>query len=62
MFEGLTASLSNALGSLGRSGKLTEANIKEGLRAVREALLEADGNYEVADNFIQRIAAHAVGE
>ena len=43
-------------------GKLTEANMKEALREVRLALLEADVNYGVAKNFVSRIREKALGE
>ena len=61
MFESLTASLSSALNSLRGRGRLSEANMREGLAAVRTALLEADVAYEVADAFLSRVAADAVG-
>ncbi|MFM8891123.1 MAG: signal recognition particle protein [Planctomycetia bacterium] len=62
MFESLTASLSSALQSLRGRGKLTDANMREGLAAVRAALLEADVAYEVVDGFLSRVADDAVGE
>lgn len=62
MFEGITSSLNAALSVLGRGGKLTEANIREGLIQVRKALLEADVHYDVATKFIQRVTEQAVGE
>ncbi|MFN0195218.1 MAG: signal recognition particle receptor subunit alpha, partial [Planctomycetaceae bacterium] len=61
MFENLTTSLKSALSVLGR-GTLTEANIREGLKAVRQALLEADVNYEIAQDFIERVTQEAIGE
>ena len=61
MFESLTASLSSALNSLRGRGKLTEANMREGLAQIRTALLEADVAYDVADRFLDRIAADAIG-
>jgi signal recognition particle subunit SRP54 len=61
MFESLTASLSSAIASLRGRGKLTEANMREGLAAVRTALLEADVAYDVADEFLERVLADAVG-
>ncbi len=61
MFESLTASLSTALNSLRGRGKLSEANMREGLGQVRTALLEADVAYDVADGFLSRVAADAVG-
>ena len=61
MFESLTASLSSALTSLRGRGKLSEANMREGLAEVRTALLEADVAYDVADGFLDRVVADAVG-
>ncbi|GAB4156572.1 MAG: signal recognition particle protein [Planctomycetaceae bacterium] len=62
MFEGITENLTKALSFFRRSGKLTEANIKDGMRQVRQALLEADVNYEVATNFIKNVTEQAVGD
>ena len=62
MFEGITSSLTGALSFFRGSGKLTEASIREGLKAVRQALLEADVNYDVADEFVQRITDEAIGQ
>jgi signal recognition particle subunit SRP54 len=61
MFEALTASLSSALAGLRGRGKLTEANMREGLGQVRTALLEADVAYDVVEGFLSRVAAEAVG-
>ena len=61
MFESLTASLSSALNALRGRGKLTEANMREGLAAVKTALLEADVAYDVADGFLTRVADGAIG-
>lgn len=62
MFESITQGLQGALSGLLRSGKLTEANIREGLKQVRQALLEADVEYNVATQFIQNVTAEAIGE
>ena len=61
MFEGITTGLRGALSFIDR-GRLTEANIKEGMKQVREALLEADVNYDVAKGFTARVSEQAVGE
>ncbi|MFM8805111.1 MAG: signal recognition particle receptor subunit alpha, partial [Planctomycetia bacterium] len=61
MFESLTASLSSALKSLRGRGKLTEANMREGLAGVRTALLEADVAYDVVETFLTRVVDDAVG-
>ncbi|MBX9680746.1 MAG: signal recognition particle protein [Gemmataceae bacterium] len=62
MFEGITRGLSEALKKLKGRGRITEENVREGLQAVRTALLEADVNYDVADAFIQRVTQQAVGQ
>src|SRR5260221_14458668 len=61
MFEGITRSLSEAFKKF-RGGKLTADNIKEGLREVRRAFLEADVNFNVVTDFISRVEAKAVGQ
>ena len=60
-FEGLTEKLQGALRKLSSKGKLTEENVKEGMREVRMALLEADVNYAVAKDFIKKVTARCVG-
>jgi len=62
MFEGITQSLTDALSTFRISGKLTESNIRDGMRTVRQALLEADVSYEVAQAFVTRVTEQAVGE
>ena len=62
MFEGITSSLTGALSFFRGSGKLTEASIREGLKAVRQALLEADVNYDVAQQFVDKITEEAIGQ
>jgi signal recognition particle subunit SRP54 len=61
MFESLTSALSSALTGLRGRGKLTEANMREGLGQVRTALLEADVAYDVAEGFLERVVTGAVG-
>ncbi len=61
MFEGITRSLSEAFKKF-KGGKLTADNIKEGLREVRRAFLEADVNFNVVTDFISRVEAKAVGQ
>ena len=60
-FEGLTEKLQGALRKLGSKGKLTEQNVKEGMREVRMALLEADVNYAVAKDFIKKVTERCIG-
>ena len=62
MFEGITQNLNSALSFLGKPGQLTEKNIREGLKQVRQALLEADVAYEVATEFVRNVTQKAVGE
>lgn len=62
MFENLTGRLSDAARNLTGKGRLTEANIKDTLRQVRLALLEADVALPVVKTFIERIRERALGE
>ncbi|HEX4589750.1 MAG TPA: signal recognition particle receptor subunit alpha, partial [Gemmataceae bacterium] len=62
MFEGIQKNLSDALKKLRGRGRLTEANIREGMREVRRALLEADVNLNVVNAFIQRVTERSVGQ
>ena len=61
MFDDLQQRLSSAFRRFKVSGVLTEANMKEGLREVRSALLEADVNFKVVQEFMERVTAKAVG-
>ncbi|HHH80572.1 MAG TPA: signal recognition particle protein, partial [candidate division Zixibacteria bacterium] len=62
MFEQLTEKLTSALKTFTSRGKLTPKNIQDGLRLVRRALLEADVNYRVVKEFIEKVEKEAVGE
>ena len=62
MFENLTGRLSEAARSLSGKGRITESNIKDTLRQVRLALLEADVALPVVKSFIDGIRDKAVGE
>src|SRR5260370_318096 len=62
MFDDLQKRLGSAFGRFRARGLLTEANIKEGLREVRSALLEADVNYNVVQEFMQKVSDRAVGQ
>jgi signal recognition particle subunit SRP54 len=62
MFEGIQRNLKEALKRLTGRGRLTEANIREGLREVRTALLDADVNFNVANDFINRVTEKAIGQ
>ena len=61
MFENLTASLSSALSFFRGKKKLSEENIAEGLKLVRQSLLEADVHFQVAKDFVKRVKEKAVG-
>lgn len=61
MFESIQKGLSEAFNKLRGGTKFTEENMRDGLRAVRRALLEADVNLKVADAFIGRVEAAAKG-
>jgi signal recognition particle subunit SRP54 len=61
VFQSLSGKLAAVFDKLRRSGKLTEKNIDEALGEVRMALLEADVNFRVVKNFIQRVKEKAVG-
>jgi signal recognition particle subunit SRP54 len=62
MFENLTGRLSDAAKQLSGKGRLTESNIKDTLRQVRLALLEADVALPVVKTFVERIRERALGE
>ena len=61
-FEGLSGKLNGVFGRLRGRGKLNEKDIKEAMREVRMALLDADVNYKVAKDFVARVSEKAVGE
>jgi len=60
-FESLTEKLSAAFKKLRGKGRLTEADIKEAMREIRMALLEADVSFKVAKDFIAAVTEKAVG-
>ena len=60
-FEGLSTKLENAFKRLKNKGKLTEDDVKEAMREVRLALLEADVNFKVAKDFTNRVTERAIG-
>lgn len=62
MFDSLSDKFGDTFRKLKGRGKLSEANIKEGLREVRLALLEADVNYKVVKDLINTIRTRAVGQ
>ena len=60
-FEGLTEKLSNAFKKLRGKGRLTESDVKEAMKEIRMALLEADVNYKVVKDFVAKVTERAVG-
>ena len=61
-FEGLADKLGNAFKKLKNKGKLSEKDVKEAMRDVRLALLDADVNYKVAKDFTNKVTERAVGQ
>ena len=61
-FEGLSEKLNNVFKKLKSHGKLTESDVKEAMREVRLALLEADVSYKVVKDFVKKVTDRAVGE
>ncbi|MBP5379016.1 MAG: signal recognition particle protein, partial [Ruminococcus sp.] len=61
-FEGLSEKLNNVFKKLKSRGKLTESDVKEAMREVRLALLEADVSYKVVKDFVKSVTERAVGE
>src|SRR5881394_2883018 len=62
MFDSLSGKLQNAFRNLRGLGKISEANVADALREVRLALLEADVNFKVARDFIERVKAKSMGQ
>lgn len=60
-FEGLSDKLGAAFKKLRSKGKLSESDVKEAMREVRLALLEADVNYKVVKEFVAKVSERAVG-
>ena len=61
-FESLSDKLSAAFKRLRSKGKLNESDIKEAMREVKLALLEADVNYKVVKDFVKTVSERAVGQ
>jgi signal recognition particle subunit SRP54 len=61
MFDSLSSKLQNAFRNLRGLGKISESNVTDALREVRMALLEADVNFKVARDFIERVKTKAIG-
>ena len=62
MFEDLSLKLETALKKVRGQGRLTETNISDSLREIRRVLLDADVNYKVAKDFIEKVSEKALGK
>src|SRR5712672_3656069 len=62
MFDTLSGKLQNAFKNLRGLGKISEANVSDSLREVRLALLDADVNFKVVRDFIERVKAKSLGQ
>ncbi len=62
MFEDLSLKIETALNKVRGQGKLTEKNISDSLREIRRVLLDADVNYKVAKEFIEKVSVKALGK
>lgn len=60
-FEGLTERLQNAMSKLRRKGKISESDLKDVMREIRLALLEADVNFKVVKDFVKTVRERALG-
>ena len=61
-FESLSDKIQNVFKNLRSKGKLTEADIKDAMKEVKKALLEADVNFKVVKQFISSVSERAVGQ
>ena len=61
-FEGLADRLQSTMQKIRGKGKVTEADVKEMMREVRFALLEADVNFKVVKDFVKKVSERAVGQ
>ncbi len=61
-FEGLTEKLNSVFSKLRSKGRLTESDVRDAMREIRLALLEADVSYSVVKDFINRVTERAVGQ
>ena len=62
MFDNLSGKLQNVFKNLRGLGKISESNVSDSLREVRLALLDADVNFKVARDFIERVKTQAIGQ
>lgn len=62
LFSNLSEKINHVFSKITKKGKLTELEIKEAMRDIRVALLEADVNFSVVKSFISKVTAKAIGE
>jgi signal recognition particle subunit SRP54 len=62
MFDTLSEKFSDAFRSLKGTNKISEENIEETLKGVKTALLEADVNFKVVKEFVEKVKTQALGE
>src|SRR6478736_7237948 len=62
MFDTISGKLQNAFRNLRGLGKISESNVSDALREVRLALLDADVNFKVARDFIERVKTKSLGQ
>jgi len=62
MFDSLSSKLQNVFRNLRGLGRLSESNVSDSLRDVRLALLDADVNFKVARDFVERVKQQAIGQ
>ncbi len=62
MFEALTERLNGVFRRLSSRGKLTAKDVRDGMKEIRRALLEADVNYQVVKDFVQTVQTRALGQ
>ena len=60
-FEGIASKLQNVFKKLTGKGRLSERDVKDAMREIKLALLEADVNFLVVKDFVKRVEARAVG-
>ena len=61
-FESLSEKLQNVFKNLRGKGRLTEADVKEAMKEVKRALLEADVNFRVVKSFVKTVTDRAIGQ
>ncbi len=62
VFEGLSAKLQETMKKIRGQGRVTEKDVKEIMREIKLALLEADVNFKVVKEFINKVSERAVGQ